>query len=148
MNKLTRYTINELQKYYKLKMKSIPNLKNKIDYLTSQMKGVHAMTYSDMPNGSGPKVNYRIEKIIDDKIWAEKRLNESKAFIEYMEKALSKLNKIDRGLLVECYAKERNERQTEYIICKQFNISSSTLYRRKKEVIEEFSIDLNGIEAI
>lgn len=148
MNKLTRHTINELKKYYKLKTKSIPNLKNKIEYLDSQIVGVQAITYSDMPSGHGPKIDYRKEKMIDDKSWALKRLKESESFVEYMEKALSKLDKTDRGLLVECYAKERHERQTEYMICKQLNISSSTLYRRKKEIIEEFTADLNGIEAM
>ncbi|GEM_PF-5893663 len=148
MTKLTMHTINDLRKYYKLKTKSIPNLQNKIEYLINQLEGVQALTYSDMPTGSCSKVDYRKEKMIDDKIWAEKRLNESEAFVEYMEKALSKLNKTDRGLLVECYAKERHERQTEYMICKQLNISSSTLYRRKKEIIEEFTADLNGIEAM
>lgn len=148
MNKLTRHTINELKKYYKLKTKSIPNLKNKIEYLDSQIVGVQAITYSDMPSGRGPKIDYRKEKMIDDKSWALKRLKESESFVEYMEKALSKLDKTDRGLLVECYAKERHERQTEYMICKQLNISSSTLYRRKKEIIEEFTADLNGIEAM
>lgn len=148
MVKLVSKTTDDLQTYYKLKTKSIPNLENKIECLETQIIGVGAIEYSDMPKGKGPNVSYKKEKLIDEKSRTLKQLEESKSFVEYMEKALSKLNNVDKGLLIECYAKDKYERQTEYVICKDLNISSATFYRRKREVIKEFTVDLNGIEAL
>lgn len=145
MNRLEMNTIKELEKYYRLKHKSIPNLKNKLIYLENELEGVQAMEITDMPTGKGNKPNYRVEKLLDEKVQVDKRLENNKMFVEYMEKALDKLCPTDKGLLIECYAKDKRERITDSAICKKLFISTSTYYRRKREVIREFTIELQGM---
>lgn len=141
-----KQTIKELEKYYRLKTRTIPNLKNRIELKEYELEGVGALEYSDMPGPTGgKKLSYRREKLLDEKKKLEERLKINEAFVTYINEALEKLNDTDRNILIECYSKDKYEKLSEQKICEKLNISSPTLYRRKREIIKEFSEDLFGI---
>lgn len=139
-------TIKDLEKYYRLKFKAIPNLENRINVKEYELVGVGALQYEGMPGQTGSKkINYRKEKLIQEKTELEERLKINKAFVDYMDEALIKLNNIDKEILIECYGKDKFLRKPDSVLCKELNISNSSLYRKKKELIEEFTKDLFGI---
>lgn len=145
MNEMEVKSVKELQKYYRLKNRSIPNLKNKLIYLNNEIEGVQAIEIKDMPRSKGSKPNYHREGLIDEKIEVERSIKNNSIFVDYIEKALNGLNSIDKELLIECYGKEKQERETDISICEKLAISLSTFYRRKREVVKQFAIELNGI---
>lgn len=143
---LKEKTISELEKYYRLKTRSIPNIMNKLEVIKYEMQGVGAQGYSDMPGPTGcRKANYKLEKLIQEKAELEERLKINQVFVKYMDEALDKLNKVDRNILVECYAKDKFERLNANNLCNKLNISLSTFYRMKKDILNEFTVDLLGI---
>ncbi|OPF51534.1 hypothetical protein BH721_01420 [Clostridium baratii] len=146
MNYNNKKTQNELQKYYRLKTRSIPNIINKLEVINYEMQGVGAQEYNDMPGPTGcKKTSYKLEKLIQEKTELEERLKVNQVFVKYMDEALEKLNKIDKDILIECFAKEKYERLCSLELCIKLNISASTFYRRKKEILNEFGKDLLGI---
>ncbi len=145
MNEMEIKAIKELQKYYRLKNRSIPNLKNKLIYLNNEIEGVQAVEIKDMPRSKSNRPNYYRESLIDEKIEVERSIKNNGIFVEYIEKALSGLNSIERELLIECYGKEKQERVTDISVCEKLAISLSTFYRRKKDVVKQFATELNGI---
>lgn len=146
MKKRIRDTIKELEKYYRVKNFTLENIINRIEYIDTELIGVGAIEYSDMPKAKGSKVNYRKEKLIEEKTELQKKLNRNIAFVKLIESALGNIDSVNKKILVECYAKDKRERNKEYVLYTSLNISSSTFYRLKKEALEEFSIDLFGVD--
>lgn len=146
MKKKVKETIKELQNYYKIKNHTMTNLKNRIECIDTQLIGVGCMQYSDMPKAKNPKSSNRKEKLIMQKSYLEECIHNNKAFISMMEQALNNLEPMQKTILIECYAKDKRETEKDYTIYTKLNISSSTFYRMKKEVIEEFSINLFGVD--
>ncbi|MCR6516309.1 hypothetical protein M4I33_15705 [Clostridium sp. LY3-2] len=135
--------INELKKYNRLKNRTIPNIENKLEVLQYELEGVGAIEYSDMPGPTGcRKENYLKEELLDEKQDLERRLKLHRAFVNYMDAALNNLNDIDRTILIESYSKDKYEGLNTNNVCEIINISLATYYRRKKEVLSEFCLDL------
>ncbi|WP_024614674.1 hypothetical protein [Clostridium sp. Ade.TY] len=135
--------IEELKKYNRLKNRTIPNILNKLEVINYELEGVSGMEYSDMPSPTGcKKESYKKEKLIDEKTVLENKLKVHKAFVKYIETALSKLDPIAKKILVECFAKDKFEKLNNENLCSDLNISLSTLYRERKKVIKIFSKDL------
>lgn len=138
-------TINELKKYYRLKNRTIPNLKNKLDFIKYEMEGIRTIEYTDMPGQSGSKkISYRLENLIEEKSIIERNIKINQRFVDYIESALNRINSLDKQLLIDCYAKDKFEKLNELAICDKLNISTSTLYRRKKTILNNFTKDLFG----
>lgn len=142
---LKETTIKDLQRYYKFKNYVIPNVVNQIKVIEYELEGVGALEYSDMPGpAGGKKITYRREKLLDKKVKVELDLAEKKAFVEYIDKALEYL-KEDKEIIIECFAKGKREKLKEIEICKKLSISKTTLYRKRKELLDELIENLHGV---
>ena len=142
---LKEKTIKDLQRYYKFKNYVIPNILNQLKVIEYELEGVGALEYSDMPGpAGGKKTTYRIEKFLDKKINIELDLAEKKVFVEYIDKALEYLGE-DKDIIIECFCKSKREKLKEHEICAKFNISKTTLYRKRKEILNELIENLHGV---
>ena len=142
---LKEKTIKDLQNYYKFKNYVIPNILNQLKVIEYELEGVGALEYSDMPGpAGGKKITYRREKLLDKKLKIELDLAEKKAFVEYIDKALEYLGE-DKDIIIECFCKGKREKLKEHEICTKFNISKTTLYRKRKEILDELIENLHGV---
>lgn len=142
---LKEKTIKELQRYYKFKNYVIPNILNQIKVIEYELEGVGALEYSDLPGpAGGKKITYRREKLLDKKVKVELDLKEKKAFVEYIDKALEYLED-DKEIIIECFCKGKREKLKEIEICNKLSISKTTLYRKRKELLDELIENLHGV---
>lgn len=142
---LKEKTIKELQRYYKFKNHVIPNILNQIKVIEYELEGVGALEYSDLPGpAGGKKITYRREKLLDKKVKVELDLKEKKAFVEYIDKALEYLED-DKEIIIECFCKGKREKLKEIEICNKLSISKTTLYRKRKELLDELIENLHGV---
>lgn len=148
-----REAVEYLKSYRDMKI-SLDNLKDEIRELKLEIPGDTAISFSDMPGGSGP--NLPDDSIINKMC----RLEKAKGEYFATKKKLEKMDGIIGGLSSKgdkCYEKilrlwyiDNNDKGKPDVekIAKELNYTERHVYRIKGIALRKFAIQLHGVKVI
>lgn len=147
-----REAVEYLKSYKDMKI-SLKNLKDEIRELGLEIPGDTAISFSDMPGGSGPHLPD--DKIINKMCRLEQAKEEyiaTKKKLEKMDKIIAKLsyggNKCYEKVLRMWYIDNGDKKPDAEEIAKELNYTERHVYRIKGIALRKFAIQLHGVKVI
>lgn len=122
-------TIGEFFCLYKKNSIELRRIREEYAY----MSDITGVSYKDSPSHNSLPTS-SVEKTVNRMLTQEQKIDDLKSYFKKSSYLLSKLDKLDKSIVIEYYIKERRSGDDFKLLLNELKISKSSLYRHLKKL--------------